>query len=61
MLEEIYDGKENVAQHEITQRYATRLEQMIREQPELWMWSHKRWKHTPESQERRFGTSTLNT
>ena len=59
MLEEIYDGKENVAQHEITQRYATRLEEMIREQPELWMWSHKRWKHTPEGQERRFGTSTL--
>ena len=59
MLEEIYDGKEDVAQHEITQRYATRLEEMIREQPELWMWSHKRWKHTPEGQERRFGTSTL--
>ncbi len=59
MLEEIYDGKENVVQHEITQRYAIRLEEMIREQPELWMWSHKRWKHTPEGQERRFGTSTL--
>ena len=59
MLEEIYDGKENVVQHEITQRYATRLEEMIREQPELWMWSHKRWQHTPEGQERRFGTSTL--
>lgn len=59
MLEEIYDGKEDVPQHEITQRYATRLEEMIKEQPELWMWSHKRWKHTPEGQERRFGTSTL--
>ena len=59
ILEEIYDGKENAGQHEITQRYATRLEEMIREQPELWMWSHKRWKHTPEGQERRFGTSTL--
>ena len=58
-LEEIYDGKEDVAPHVITQRYATRLEQMIREQPELWMWSHKRWKHTPEKQEHRFGTSTL--
>ncbi|MEE0871082.1 MAG: lysophospholipid acyltransferase family protein [Bacteroidaceae bacterium] len=58
MLEEIYDGKEDVAQHEITQRYATRLEEMIKEQPELWMWSHKRWKHTPEKQEKYFGTST---
>ena len=59
VLEEIYDGKEEMAQHEITQRYATRLEEMIREQPELWMWSHKRWKHTPEGQKRRFGSSTL--
>ena len=59
VLEEIYDGKEEMAQHEITQRYATRLEEMIKEQPELWMWSHKRWKHTPEGQKRRFGSSTL--
>ena len=58
MLEEIYDGKEDVAQHEITQRYATRLEKMIKEQPELWMWSHKRWKHTAEKQEKYFGPST---
>lgn len=59
VLEEIYDGKENVVQHEITQRYANRLEKMIRENPEIWMWSHKRWKHTPEGQARRFGTNTL--
>ena len=59
VLEEIFDGKEKVAQHEITQRYATRLEEMIREQPELWMWSHNRWKHTPEQQIKYFGTNTL--
>ena len=59
VLEEIYDGKEEVAKNEITQRYATRLQDMIREQPELWMWSHKRWKHTPEMQAKYFGTCTL--
>ena len=29
----------------ITERYVRRLEQKIREYPDLWMWSHKRWKH----------------
>lgn len=58
-LELIYDGQEQVATMEIVRRYAERLEQMIRETPELWLWSHKRWKHTPEKQARRFGKSTL--
>ena len=60
ILEEIYDGNEDVVQHEITQRYATRLEEMIVENPEIWMWSHNRWKHTPESQFKAFGKNTLN-
>ncbi|MFN0215286.1 MAG: lysophospholipid acyltransferase family protein [Saprospiraceae bacterium] len=29
---------------EITRAYARRLEADIREQPEQWLWSHKRWK-----------------
>lgn len=56
---EIYDGKEEVAEGEITRRYVENLELMIRREPELWMWSHKRWKHSPESQRAKFGTSTL--
>jgi KDO2-lipid IV(A) lauroyltransferase len=35
--------------YELTQLYMTKLEQMIRRQPHLWLWSHKRWKHTRES------------
>lgn len=45
----IYDGDEAVAEGEITRRYAERLEQMIRTRPELWMWSHRRWKHSLEN------------
>lgn len=41
----IYDGTESVEEGEITRRYAERLEAMIRRQPHLWMWSHRRWKH----------------
>lgn len=47
-LELIYDGNEEVAEHEITERYARSLEQTIRECPELWLWSHRRWKQKRE-------------
>ena len=44
-FELIYDGEEEVAEYEITERYVRKLEAMICEHPELWMWSHRRWKH----------------
>ena len=44
-FEPIYDGEEQVAEYEITERYVRKLEAMISEHPELWMWSHRRWKH----------------
>ena len=52
---EIYDGQEQVEAMELVRRYAQNLEAMIRRRPELWMWSHNRWRHTPEKQARRFG------
>ena len=57
-FDEIYDGVEEVEPNEITHRYVVALESMIREHPELWLWSHKRWKHSPEKQLRRFGKMT---
>ncbi|MBQ0080440.1 MAG: lysophospholipid acyltransferase family protein [Alistipes sp.] len=41
----IYDGEEKVDRFQITQRYVTLLENTIRRRPELWMWSHNRWKY----------------
>ncbi len=32
---------------ELTRRYVELLENAIREQPELWLWTHRRWKHSP--------------
>ena len=29
----------------IIARYASRLEEVIREKPEYWLWSHRRWKY----------------
>ena len=44
----IYDGREQVERHEITERYVRCLEQTIVRCPELWMWSHNRWKYKPK-------------
>ena len=41
----LYDGVEDIDKYEITKRYIKYLERKIRNKPELWMWSHKRWKH----------------
>jgi len=35
------------APYEITDRHVQYLEQVIREQPEYWLWSHRRWKFKP--------------
>ncbi len=44
----IWDGKSPISSQEIIQRYASLLEEDIRREPHLWLWSHKRWKHTPD-------------
>lgn len=36
---------ENLKPHELTERYASLLEQTIRRNPAIWLWSHKRWKY----------------
>jgi KDO2-lipid IV(A) lauroyltransferase len=45
-LEVIADNPSELEAGEITQRYATKLEEAIREKPENWLWSHRRWKHS---------------
>jgi KDO2-lipid IV(A) lauroyltransferase len=35
-------------QHEITNLHVKLLEEIIREEPAYWLWSHRRWKHKPE-------------
>lgn len=51
-LDQLYDGKEALEPNVLTERYVKALENMIRQRPELWMWSHKRWKHTREKQQK---------
>ena len=45
---------EELKEYEATDIYHQMLEASIRRQPELWLWSHNRWKRTREEFDRRF-------
>jgi Kdo2-lipid IVA lauroyltransferase/acyltransferase len=36
----------NASDHEILEKFTNRLEKEINIEPSVWLWSHKRWKHT---------------
>ncbi|MBO9200066.1 MULTISPECIES: lysophospholipid acyltransferase family protein [Niastella] len=39
------DQPEKLKRGELTLRYVHYLEKAIKEQPDMWLWSHRRWKH----------------
>ncbi|HOP03253.1 MAG TPA: lysophospholipid acyltransferase family protein [Tenuifilaceae bacterium] len=43
-LSVLADNPQELPDGEITRRYAKTLEQIIRKQPENWLWSHRRWR-----------------
>jgi KDO2-lipid IV(A) lauroyltransferase len=44
--ERLTDAPATLPEGELTERHTRRLEQDIVKDPEIWLWSHKRWKHT---------------
>jgi KDO2-lipid IV(A) lauroyltransferase len=40
----LFDESANTEETEITQKYVEAMENLIRENPEYWLWSHRRWK-----------------
>lgn len=42
------ENPKNTAEYEITRLHMAELENIIKQKPELWLWSHKRWKYKPE-------------
>ena len=44
----ICESPEGLEPFEITNRHVSILENMIREEPAYWLWSHRRWKHSYE-------------
>ncbi len=47
----LIDDVKNAAPHEVTKAHVRYLEQVIREEPQYWLWSHRRWKFKPEDVE----------
>jgi KDO2-lipid IV(A) lauroyltransferase len=46
----LFDDASQSKTYEVTKVHTRFLEEIIRKRPELWLWSHKRWKHTrPEN------------
>ena len=51
-LRMLTDDVKSYPDYKITELYMQELEKIIRRQPHLWLWSHKRWKHRREDVER---------
>ncbi len=41
----LFENASETKENEITKAYIRNLENIIREKPEYWLWSHRRWKH----------------
>ena len=48
-LELITKNAAGLTENEILQKYVAFMERQLREQPDNWMWTHKRWKHKKEA------------
>ena len=43
----LYENPQSTVENEITKGYNLELENIVKAEPEFWVWSHKRWKHKP--------------
>jgi len=44
-VELLFEHTDGLPEHVITEKHVRRLEEVIIENPEYWIWSHRRWKH----------------
>ena len=45
LIEELCTNPEKTTEGEITSLYLQKAEEKIKENPEFWLWTHRRWKH----------------
>ena len=41
----LFDNPKETSENEISETFIKRLEKEINKKPEIWLWSHRRWKH----------------
>ncbi len=44
-VELLFEHSSGLPEHAITDSHVKKLEEIIREKPEFWIWSHRRWKY----------------
>jgi len=47
--ETLFEHATGLPEEQITEKHVKRLEAIIREKPQYWLWSHRRWKHKREN------------
>lgn len=47
-FEELFKETAGLPEYAVTEAHVKRLEEIIREKPEYWIWTHRRWKHGKE-------------
>lgn len=45
-IEMLFENTRSLPEHIITDTHVRRLEEIIRENPEYWIWTHRRWKYS---------------
>ena len=48
--EVLFEHTAGLPEHMVTDAHVRKLEELIMEKPEYWIWSHRRWKHKREQQ-----------
>ena len=44
-FEILESNPQDTKEGDITKRFINRLERQIKDRPDCWLWSHRRWKH----------------
>lgn len=47
-VEVLFEHAAGIPEHVITETHVKRLEEIIKENPQYWIWSHRRWKYKKE-------------
>lgn len=45
----LFESSAGLNEHQVTETHVRKLEDIIKENPEYWIWSHRRWKHKRET------------